>query len=517
MKAFKITLLIFLLLMILVFGLFVFLRMSGREILPFEPGLPLFAPASPPPPTAATLPTLSLQPSTADEEILDRAYAQVWTFSPAGDCETEGRTARQDLILTVLDAEHFAGVREELIQRLRRRVDAAQRAAEVYDEELHFRPELVYADYLDLLRERETHLEDYCVRMQISLRYRFENDKWVLENPEAFYPLRPDAEALYTAAAGGLPYMPLHYSIEENALCGPVPAEENFIETEDPAVIAEILDRPEARALIGEEKLLWSPDIPFLPGTLIRCYLDESILCIVWQEKEARGVGTFSEIFIADGSQLRRKISHDEPWSFAFDRTSTFARKANAVLAVGGDFYYHGRNCGVSVYQREIIRFRPDNADTCFITADGDLLFRYLGDGTSYEDTQQFLIDNDVVFSLAFGPVLIDNGVDVTPENYLWGEVQDYYARSALGLLGHHHYLTMNINCGKRGTEYDHLPCLRDAADAMVRRGCWKAYTLDGGQTATTAFHYELINPVQFGREKEISDVIYFATAVPEG
>ena len=96
-------------------------------------------------------------------------------------------------------------------------------------------------------------------------------------------------------------------------------------------------------------------------------------------------------------------------------------------------------------------------------------------------------------------------------ENYIWGEVRVYYARSALGLLGRHHYLLMNINHGQ--WEYDHLPSLRQAADAMVRRGCYKAYTLDGGQTATTVFHYELINPVQFGWEKEISDIIYFASA----
>ena len=50
----------------------------------------------------------------------------------------------------------------------------------------------------------------------------------------------------------------------------------------------------------------------------------------------------------------------------------------------------------------------------------------------------------------------------------------------------------------------------------MVEKGCVKAYTLDGGQTATTVFNGQLINPVQFGWEKPISDVIYFATALPE-
>ena len=73
----------------------------------------------------------------------------------------------------------------------------------------------------------------------------------------------------------------------------------------------------------------------------------------------------------------------------------------------------------------------------------------------------------------------------------------------------------MNINCDTTRPELDHLPNLRDAADAMVKRGCWKAYTLDGGRTATTVFHYELINPVQYGKEIPISDIIYFASAVP--
>ena len=71
----------------------------------------------------------------------------------------------------------------------------------------------------------------------------------------------------------------------------------------------------------------------------------------------------------------------------------------------------------------------------------------------------------------------------------------------------------MNINCAQPGTEYYNLATLRQEADAMVKRGCRKAYALDGGQTATTVFGGQLINPVQFGWEKEISDIIYFASA----
>lgn len=513
MKALKITPLIFLILLLLFFGGLALLGLSGQsEALPFVPS------PTPAPPSVEPLPELSLRADSAEAERLDRAYAQVWAYTLAGDCVSDGERAHQPLTLTLLDADAFAGagLREELIARLSQRVALARHADEIYDSEGHFYPELLREIYEEILTERLAHPHDYTLQRQITLNYRYTEAGWVLENEEEIYPLRPDPEALYAAARLELPYLPLRFSLDEQALCGMVPDESKFVFTEDPAVIAALLERPEAKALIGDEKLVWNSELPFVPGTLIRCYLDESILCIVWQEPEVSCMGTFAEVFISDGSQLRRKISSDEPWSLWFERTTDFARKANAVLAVGGDFYYHGRNCGVSVYNREIIRFRPDNADTCFITADGDMLFLYRGAGLSQEETEQYLQENDVVFSLAFGPVLIDEGVDVTPEAYPWGEVNDYYARSALGLLGRHHYLTMNINCDTTRRELDHLPSLRHAADAMIRRGCRKAYTLDGGQTATTVFHYELINPVQFGKEKEISDIIYFATAVPE-
>ena len=512
MRAWKILVLFLLILIILLFGGILVLRVLGSRGMA-EP--PFSAVPTKEPPALTSLNGPSFQTDNAQQARLDQAYAQVWAYAPEGSCQVTGETAQQQLSLTVLDADALAGtgLREALLERLNQRVILARRAAEIYSEDGSYRQELLQEDYETLLEERLTHPQDYLIHISVTLQYYDTESGWELQNLEELYPLRPDSDALFAAATEALPYLPLHYAIEEQALCGPEPDESKFVLTEDPAVIAALLETPDAKRLIGEQTLVWNPDISLIPGTLLRCYLDESILCIVWQEEEALGVGTFSEIFIADGSQLRRKISSDEPWSLWFEKTSDFARKANAVLAVGGDFYYHDRSCGISVYNREIIRFRPDNADTCFITADGDMLFRYRGDETSREETEQFLRDNDVLFSLAFGPVLIDDGVDVTPDFYPWGEINDYYARSALGLLGRHHYLTMNLNCGKG--EYDHLPSLRHAADAMVARGCYKAYTLDGGQTASTAFHYELINPVQFGWEKPISDVIYFATAVP--
>ena len=512
MKALKIILLVLLILLILALGLLIWQR--------FAPGGLLAPPAVSPTPAPPELGPLSPPPAGSGEDeqaLLTQAYARVWGYTATGEMEAGEASARVPLRLTLLNADALAGsgLREELLQRLEEKVAAARRRSEIYGEDGAYLPELLRTCYREALEARLEHLEDYRGVWDTELRYVYRETGWEIQNEEALYPFFPDAEKLYAAATAELPLLPLHYSIPEDALQGSVPEESGYLITEDPAEVAALLERPEAKALIGDQELLWRPDLPFVYGTKIRCYLDETILCILWQEPEKGCMATISEIFIADGSQLRRKISSDEPWSLWFERTSEFAQKSNAVLALSGDFYYHGRDCGVSVYQRGIVRFRPENADTCFITAGGDMLFLYRGAGLNESEMRQYIEDNDVVFSLAFGPVLIDDGVDVTPEYYPWGEIKDYYARCALGMLGPRHYMTMNINCDTTRPELDHLPSLRDLGDAVVKRGCWKAYTLDGGQTASTAFQGKLVNPVMYGVEKPISDIIYFASALP--
>ena len=72
----------------------------------------------------------------------------------------------------------------------------------------------------------------------------------------------------------------------------------------------------------------------------------------------------------------------------------------------------------------------------------------------------------------------------------------------------------MTINC--QSPDYYVYVTLRQAADSMIAHGCYNAYTLDGGQTGSIIIGNELINPVQFGVERLMSDIFYFATAIPE-
>ncbi len=470
---------------------------------------------------ALTVPEPLTQPETEGGKRILSALQAVCALTPEGECRVEGDEAVQMFRLTRLDT---AALRADLIAaltaRLQNWVDAAARGSEVYTDEQAIRPELLEPAFLEEL-DAALNASRYPEELNLELALHYEDGVWVpneMNLTQMLYLLQmgnPDAMAgsLFALTSEALPYLPVRYRIAEDALAGPVPNPDCFGETDDPAVIEALLQRPEAQTLIGGQTLCWNAGLERFPGSSIQYYLDETILALCWQEVEARGVGTFSEVFVADGSQLRRKIAGDAPFDLHFETCSQFALDTNAVLAVGGDFYHHGRACGISVYQREICRFEPETCDVCYITADGDMLFSYRGQFTSEDEARQFIADNDVLFSLVFGPVLIDEGVDVTPASYAWGEIDDDYARSAIGLLGRHHYLTMNINCGQG--QYYYLATLRQAADAMIRRGCVKAYTLDGGQTATTVFGGRLINPVQFGWEKDISDIIYFATAMP--
>ena len=59
------------------------------------------------------------------------------------------------------------------------------------------------------------------------------------------------------------------------------------------------------------------------------------------------------------------------------------------------------------------------------------------------------------------------------------------------------------------------VPTIHRFARNLRQSGITKAYALDGGQTAVIAMDGELINAVLYGHQRKISDIIYFATAIP--
>jgi exopolysaccharide biosynthesis protein len=60
------------------------------------------------------------------------------------------------------------------------------------------------------------------------------------------------------------------------------------------------------------------------------------------------------------------------------------------------------------------------------------------------------------------------------------------------------------------------LMTMRTFSKYVAETGCLQAYALDGGQTTTIVLNNEVVNHVNYGSERKISDIIYFTTAIPQ-
>ena len=58
---------------------------------------------------------------------------------------------------------------------------------------------------------------------------------------------------------------------------------------------------------------------------------------------------------------------------------------------------------------------------------------------------------------------------------------------------------------------------INEFANVLANLGVQKAYALDGGQTTVICMEDRLISYPDYGTQRQISDIIYFATAMPNG
>ena len=478
-------------------------------------------------PSSSALPALEAQldfilPEYADDlsgidACIAETAAKEFSVRTKGEITQRYRRAAGNVLVTQLDIPALTeGIAAQMQTLVTGYVNDASRPTDVYDENGCFLPEVSERAYREAMEKRLETPEAYLKSSELPVSLRYKGRQWQVDSPAALEALaRLDFESMpgYADASAALEYVEFHYRLRDWTSPGPVPSEDCFGETDDPQVILALLESETARKLINGQTLDFDPE-ELLPGRSIHYYLDETILSLVWQEEEHGAIGTFAETFIADASQLRRKIADDTFRALSYYFPTVLAEQANAVVAVSGDFYDHpDRIFGIYAYNGQVMLSSLTKGQSCFFTDEGDMLFTYENQFATDEEAQKFMDENHAMFSVSFGPVMVENGVDVTPYDYPLGEVRDTYARCAIGQLGHLHYLAMTINV--EVPDHNVYVTLRQAADSMIAHGCINAYTLDGGQTGSIIINNQLINPVQFGKEREKSDIIYFATAMP--
>lgn len=300
------------------------------------------------------------------------------------------------------------------------------------------------------------------------------------------------------------------YWLSDSDQIAPEPDPDKFGETTELAQVQAVVDA--AQKLLGGQQTLFNTDITLFEDSKVTYYLDETILCITWREVIDNIVYTFSEVKIAHPSQFRRFLADGEYGSEKKYYCTQMAAAVNAVTASNADFYKY-RPYGIVVYNGEVYRAN-DTVDTCFIDEKGEMILVPRKHFQSQEEVEAFVEENSIRFSMAFGPIMVEDGKNVVPEKYPVGQIGEIFSRAGIGYLGELHYLLVTAGFSEK---HQVMQTMENFADRMVDFGCLKAYALDGGQTGTIVTNDKLINRPDYGTQRTVSDIIYFATAVPDG
>lgn len=315
------------------------------------------------------------------------------------------------------------------------------------------------------------------------------------------------SNAVSDALNGVLSIEKVYWLVDSDPVA-PIPDPNCAGQTDDPATLRWLLD--EAEEKLGLTDTLFTVDTPILEGSVVRYYLDDTIFSVSWKQPVGGAVYSFAEVKIAHSSQFRRFLAGGEYGTGILYTPSQMAKSVNAVTASSADYYSY-RPMGTTVYNGEVCRAVGGYLDVCYIDDRGDLIFANQRDAKSVADVEQLVKEKNIRFSLCFGPILIEQGQDVTPGYYDLGQIDGLYSRCALCQQGQLHYVVVNSNM-----EGDYLknPTITEFSRHLVDLGIQKAYAMDGGQTAVLYANEEIVNVVDYGNERNVSDIIYFATAM---
>lgn len=236
-------------------------------------------------------------------------------------------------------------------------------------------------------------------------------------------------------------------------------------------------------------------------------YQDDTLHVQIEDIERDSSVYHVAHVQIADPGQLRTALSC-EPGDKTKAVPSLIANAYNAVVAINGDSYLF-RSTGYIVRQGQALRESTSTElDMLIIDTAGD--FHALRQPTR-QSLAEALEAWDVAQCFTFGPVLVMDGQVQTVYNGYGFSAQDKSPRTAIGQVGPLDYVLVVVDGrqdNSRGVTHKQL------AAFMGSLGCTVAFNLDGGGSSTLLFGGQVYNSLSEGGEREISDIIYFATGV---
>lgn len=255
-------------------------------------------------------------------------------------------------------------------------------------------------------------------------------------------------------------------------------------------------------------------------------YEDQSIRVTVETRNDASGaVYHVAFVQIADASQFRTATTSGTAKLARDKYVTTIAEDYNTVIAMNGDYVAELPSKKSFEYRMtEKIRSKANKLKDILIIDDlGDFHLFVRSEGLKEFPEQMKKEGRKIVNAFTFGPALVVDGeLQTMDDTYDFGRTKKY-PRSAIGQLGPLSYAMVIVEGRGESAGITH----QEMAQIMYDLGCKQAYNLDGGNTAemimfgpadsygalTEKFHFK---GDQTAAQRSQSDIIYFATAVPE-
>ena len=239
-------------------------------------------------------------------------------------------------------------------------------------------------------------------------------------------------------------------------------------------------------------------------------YEDASIRVQMETREEDGVVWRIAWVEVASPTQLRTAYAGKTIKKDTTGLVTVMAKQHNAVVAINGDNYTNEKAKHSFVYRMGEMRQSKLNKqkDLLIIDEHGDFhtFIKSAGADTFEKDTGLKIVN-----AFMFGPALVKEGeVLKTDKDYNFNP-NGREPRCAIGQLDSLSYVMVIAdgrgNSGSEGATHQEL------AEFMASLGCREAYNLDGGNSAIMVYNNEIYN--YKARERDVADMIYFATAVP--
>ena len=236
-------------------------------------------------------------------------------------------------------------------------------------------------------------------------------------------------------------------------------------------------------------------------------YRDENISVTITEMRYHDTTCYIADIKINSIFYLKTALAQDTYGKNIIERTSSMARRKNAIIAINGD-YYGFRTTGFVVRNGKLYRTEPRTGRM----SDGIAVF-YDGSFYAYDEKTTDAADlfsRGAYQTFTFGPTMLSNAtLKVSPSS----EVDAYLAsnqRAGIGIIEPLHYVFV-VSDGR--TDESAGLSLYQFAELFDSLGCTDAYNLDGGGSATMCFMGKVINvPTPDGVnivERKVSDCVY--------